>query len=136
MNEREENKLKKRKVKPTAIRILVLRYLMELKTATSLIDLENHFEKSDRSTLFRTLKTFESKGIIHKIDDGTGITKYALCLESCNCQPADQHFHFHCEKCNQTYCLTELNVPQIDLPTNFSMLQANLVIKGVCANCN
>ncbi len=118
------------------MRVLVLRYLMELKTATSLNDLEAHFDYSDRSTLFRTLKTFESKGVIHKIDDGTGITKYALCLESCNCEPNDQHFHFHCEVCNETYCLTDLNVPTIELPANFSMRQANLVIKGACPNCN
>ncbi len=136
MNSEEEKRLQQRKVKPTAMRILVLRYLMEQASARSLHDLETHFTHSDRSTLFRTLKTFEQKGVIHKIDDGSGVGKYALCLESCSCAPKDQHFHFHCQACQSTYCLKDLQMPTIELPAQFSMQQANLVIKGTCANCN
>ena len=92
---KEENILKGRKIKPTAVRLLVLRELMEIDKAVSLKDLEQILVHSDKSTIFRTLKTFEQQKLIHSIADGSGVTKYALCLESCECTPEDQHFHFH-----------------------------------------
>jgi len=133
---KEENLLERRSIQPTAIRILVLRYLLENNKAVSLKSLETHFAHSDRSSLFRTLKTFEAQKLVHSIDDGSGMTKYALCLENCQCEPKDQHFHFHCVQCEETFCLTNQSVPSIQLPTNFTLQQANLVLKGICANCN
>ncbi|MEL6944496.1 MAG: transcriptional repressor, partial [Bacteroidota bacterium] len=133
---KEENLLERRSIQPTAIRILVLRYLLENNKAVSLKSLETHFAHSDRSSLFRTLKTFEAQKLVHSIDDGSGMTKYALCLENCQCEPKDQHFHFHCVQCEETFCLTKQHIPSIQLPPNFRLQEANLVLKGVCANCN
>jgi Fur family ferric uptake transcriptional regulator len=135
MNEKIENKLNIRDIKPTAMRILVLQYLMEQNTAVSLKAIENAFELADKSTLYRTLKTFEKSKLIHPINDGTGQVKYALCLDGCSCSPQDLHYHFHCNNCKETFCLTTLNIPSIELPKNFVMQQANMVIKGICANC-
>ena len=130
-----ETKLEASNVKPTAMRLLVLQYLTEKGRAVSLKKIEAEFDRADKSTLFRTLKTFEANKLVHCIDDGTGMVKYALCLESCNCAPEDQHFHFFCFKCEETFCLTELNIPTINLPHNFTLKEANMVIKGTCANC-
>ena len=77
---KEENILKDRKIKPTAVRLLVLRQLMEIDKAVSLKDLEQILVHSDKSTIFRTLKTFEQQRLIHSIADGSGVTKYALCF--------------------------------------------------------
>jgi Fur family ferric uptake transcriptional regulator len=136
MNEEEENKLQNRGIRPTAMRIMVLKYLTELGHTSSLIDLENHFDYADKSTLYRTLKTFEEKGIVHKVDDGSGIIKYGLCSEKCECGKEDQHFHFYCEVCKETYCLNTMSIPDIELPPKFIIKQANLVLKGICPNCN
>ncbi|MBU2061074.1 MAG: transcriptional repressor [Bacteroidetes bacterium] len=135
MNEKIENKLNGREIKPTAMRILVLQFLMKQNSAVSLKAIENSFEFADKSTLYRTLKTFEKSKLIHPINDGTGHLKYALCLDGCNCSPNDLHYHFHCNTCKETFCLTSVNIPNIDLPKNFVMQQANMVIKGICANC-
>lgn len=135
MDEIVEDKLKQRDIKPTAMRILVLQYLMELDKAVSLQTIESVFDIADKSTLYRTLKTFEKNKLVHTIDDGTKQLKYALCLENCECEVKDQHYHFHCLNCENTYCLTSLNIPSIELPQNFTIKQANLVIKGTCANC-
>ncbi len=131
-----ENKLEKRDIKPTAMRLLVLQFLTEQIKAVSLSDIENSLYYADRSTLFRTLKTFEKNKLIHSIEDGSGQVKYAICLEECDCSAQDLHYHFHCTKCTNTFCLTSLSVPAIDIPKGFVMQQANMVIKGVCANCN
>lgn len=132
-----ENRLNQRDIKPTAMRILVLKYLMEQDDNTvSLQNIEDSFGLADKSTLYRTLKTFEKSKLVHTIDDGTKQLKYALCLESCKCETVDQHYHFHCTQCQNTFCLTNQNIPQIELPKNFKMKQANMVIKGLCENCN
>ena len=77
--EETEKQLKKFGVRPTAMRILVHRFMVSQNSAVSLSVVEGNFEKSDRTTLYRTLKTFEENCIVHQIDDGTGIPKYALC---------------------------------------------------------
>jgi len=136
MNESLEKRLNQRDIKPTAMRILVLQYLMEQDSAVSLHRIEAAFDNADKSTLYRTLKTFEKNKLVHTIDDGTKQLKYALCLESCLCESDDLHYHFHCTVCQNTFCLTNQNIPKIELPKNFKMQQANMVIKGLCEGCN
>lgn len=128
--------VRKKSIQPTASRIIVLRHLLKKGRAVSLKQLEIDLERSDKSTLYRTLKTFEKNKIIHAIDDGSKNIKYALCLEHCSCRLDEQHFHFHCTQCEETFCLTQHNVPSIQLPSNFKIESANLVLKGSCANCN
>lgn len=129
-------KLIKKNLKPTAMRELVLEALMEQQVAVCLSDLEKMFDKVDKTTLYRTLKTFEKNKLIHSIDDGTGAIKYALCKETCQCHPEDLHVHFFCIKCQHTFCLNDIPIPSINLPVNFSLENVNMVAKGVCSNCN
>jgi len=131
-----DKKLKIRNIKPTAMRELVLKVLTEQDRAISLADLEQKFDNADKTTLYRTLKTFEENKLIHSIDDGTGSVKYALCKETCQCHPEDLHVHFLCTKCQQTYCLNDISIPSIDLPTNFKLETINIVVKGICSNCD
>jgi len=60
------------------MRLLVLKQMVECSTSVSLKYLESRFEKVDKTTLCRTLKTFEEKRLIHSIEDGTGSVKHAL----------------------------------------------------------
>lgn len=117
------------------MRLLVLRELVESNSAISLKNLESHFEKADRATLYRTLKTFEEKKLIHGIDDGTGSVKYALCEEGCECEPQDQHIHFHCSECGETYCFMQSKIPQTQIPVGFKASSASMVYNGTCVNC-
>lgn len=135
MKQKLDDILNSRKIKPTAMRQLVLKVLSMQKSAISLTELESEFEKADKATLYRTLKTFEENKLIHRIDDGTGSVKYALCHETCECKPDDLHVHFFCTRCEKTYCLDEISVPKIQLPKNFSLEGVNMVIKGICATC-
>ncbi|NLR91428.1 Fur family transcriptional regulator [Flammeovirga agarivorans] len=128
--------LKLKGVKPTSVRIIVLDYLLDQGKAQSLKDIESGLVRTERSSIFRTLKLFEQHKLIHSIDDGSGMTKYAVCADGCNCELKDLHFHFFCISCQKTYCLTDYPIPQINLPKNFKMLQANMVIKGLCETCN
>lgn len=136
MNEIEKT-LESKGVRPTAMRMLIYKYLAQKEVAITLTDIEKAFVKADRTTLFRTLKTFEKKGIVHQIDDGTGVQKYALCEPGCNCDlEQDLHLHFHCNNCDDTVCLTDHKVPHINLPQGFITENANLVLKGICDKCS
>lgn len=131
-----EKQLAEKKIKPTAMRLLVLDFLLKQKSAIRLTDIEKGMEPADRTTIYRTLKTFEEKGLVHCIDDGTGFPKYALCAE--NCSPGahhDLHVHFYCIECKETFCLPDSTIPDIPLPQKFKPLELNLVIKGVCDGC-
>ena len=124
-------------VKPTAMRLLVLQFLIGKKVAVSLSNIEAYFDNSDRTTLYRTLKTFVENNIAHQIDDGTGITKYAMCEENCHCDmDPDLHLHFHCNNCYETVCMTEHKIPHINLPDGFNAENVNMVVKGICEKCN
>ncbi len=132
-----ESVLIKHQIRPTAIRLLMYNFLQEKKVAVTLNDIESGFDKSERTTLYRTIKTFEKKGLVHQIDDGTGVAKYALddsTSSSSNMQ--DLHLHFHCIKCNETVCLTDHKIPHISLPKGYISKDMNLVIKGVCDKCS
>ncbi len=132
-----EKKLQKVNIRPTAMRILVYQFIAAQNVAVSLTSVEEHFEKSDRTTLYRTLKTFEEKRLVHQIDNGTGIPKYALCVHEHNLEKhADLHLHFHCNKCEETVCLTEHQIPQINLPEGFHSEDINMLVKGICDKCS
>src|SRR5690606_8729921 len=132
-----EKFLEDKRVRPTAMRILIYRYIAQKKRAVSLTDIENAFTKADRTTLYRTLKTFEENGIVHQIDDGTGKSKYALCEVGCNCEmEQDLHLHFHCSNCHETVCLTKHKIPHIKRPDGYLAENVNLVIKGIFEKCN
>ena|SRR5690554_119496 len=132
-----ENILNKRNIRPTVMRLLVMERLSNQGAAISLSELEKIFERSDRVTLYRTLKTFQEKGLVHSIDDGTGAPKYARCEDGCECDlERDLHVHFHCRVCTETFCLPKYKIPEINLPEKFQPEEANLVVKGVCAQCS
>jgi Fur family ferric uptake transcriptional regulator len=131
-----EEKLTNKNIHPTAMRILVLDFLLGQHAATSLSDIERGLNPSDRTTIYRTLKTFEHNGLIHIIDDGTGTPKYALCTDECGENDHhDMHVHFYCTSCKETFCLPDHTIPKITLPSNFKLAEMNLIVKGICNGC-
>ena len=132
-----EQVLESKNIRVTAMRLLIYKFLAENQVAVTLSDVENAFEKADRTTLYRTVKTFVERDIAHQIDDGTGIVKYALCEQDCSCEiETDLHLHFHCNNCNETVCLTDHKIPKIKVPDGFVSENVNLVIKGICDKCS
>jgi len=123
-------------VKPTAVRELVLNVFLNQKHALTSPDIEKFMPWGDRVTLFRTLKTFEQKGIIHKVNDGSSTVKYALCSDGCESSSHfDVHPHFHCEKCGKTICLDKQEIELPLLPEGIVVNDYSLVLNGLCADC-
>lgn len=135
-NSEYQDKLENRGIKPTSLRILILKAMMQENRAVSLLDLENRLDTVDKSTISRTLALFLSHHLVHSIDDGSGSLKYAVCENSCTCSVEDLHSHFYCTNCHKTYCLEGIDVPVVKLPVGFSLQSINYVLKGICQDCS
>ena len=128
--------LKDHKLRKTNVRVQVLELFLQSKEALSSGVIEKEFDKIDRITLYRTLKTFEKEGIIHKAIDGSDKAKYALCQSDCTADHHhDNHAHFRCGDCGRTYCLDEIETPYIRVPKGFKVDAAHLVLEGLCEEC-
>lgn len=138
----DEKLLIQRDIKPTAVRLLVLEALQKAECALSLTDLEARMRTVDKSSIFRTLTLFLAHHLVHCVEDGTGMIKYALCAPSCHCGEEeheglnDLHTHFRCKICNRTFCLRGLPVPSVTLPEGFILTSANYVLVGICPTCS
>lgn len=136
-NDNIENILTDRGIKPTANRILVMKELMKASNPVNLADLEVLLEFSmDKASIFRVLELFAEKDVVHVIEDGSRSLKYELCHSGTKHSIADQHAHFYCEHCKETYCIETAIVPMIDIPNDFIPHSINYVIKGICPKCS
>lgn len=130
-----ETILQQKKIPITSMRTLVLDVFLTHEKSISLVDLEQILNHSDRSTLYRTLKTFEKKGLIHGVQENN-TTHYLLCNDSCDeNHHHDLHLHFFCTICEQTECLEEVNFNQIQFPKNYDFKEFKFVANGICKNC-
>ena len=128
-------KLKLRDIKPTAMRLLILREMLKTDQAMSLADLEDRLDTVDKSTIFRTVMLFLSHHLAHCVDDGSGALKYAVCSDECTCSVSDQHVHFYCEGCHRAFCFRQQAVPVVQAPEGFVLRGVNYVLKGLCPAC-
>jgi Fur family transcriptional regulator, ferric uptake regulator len=128
--------LKERGLKVTAARVAVIDVLRKSGQAFSHAELEVVFTTFDRVTLYRILKDFEDAGIVHKIMDMQGVTRYALCGHSCPGEHhADEHVHFNCESCHKMFCLEKVQAPAVKMPLGFKATGRHTLIYGLCKNC-
>lgn len=137
MTPMSETLLKGFKLRSTPNRQEILHLFLKKNHALSHGDIEKEIDNSlDRVTVYRTLKTFLDKGLIHKVLDDEGSLKYALCNEACTtAEHHHDHVHFKCTKCGETQCL-DIDVPSIRLPKGYKANAVNLLIQGVCERCN
>jgi Fe2+/Zn2+ uptake regulation proteins len=131
-----EKRLEDRGIRITAVRLMILKEMLNSPQAFSLADLEEKLDTVDKSTLFRTISLFHEKLLIHSIDDGSGSMKYSVCSSDCMCSLNDLHVHFFCTKCKKTYCLESIHIPKVQLPTGFLLENVNFVLKGLCNHCS
>ncbi|SBW07493.1 transcriptional repressor [uncultured Dysgonomonas sp.] len=136
MNSSYINLLEERSIKPTALRILILKTMLEFSKAFSLSDLEIELDTVDKSTISRTIHLFHEHQLIHSFDDGSGSIKYSVCNRDCHCNMDDLHAHFYCIYCKDAFCLENISIPRFALSPIMQVESVNLVIKGYCGRCN
>jgi len=128
--------LRSHSLRITPFREQVLRLFLENSAAISSRKIQEELKDADRITVYRTIKSFVDKGLVHEAFDGTDTPKYALCEEHCNEHSHhDQHVHFHCDSCDKTFCVEEVEVPYITTPKGFEVKSTNIVLNGKCETC-
>ncbi len=130
--------LKRNQMSVTDSRKKILELFQQANGALAHADIENQTgEQFDRVTIYRTLQTFVEKGIIHTIPTADNAVLYALCKDECGeGHHHDNHIHFICDNCNTTFCLDHVSIPLVDMPKGFKAKQTDVVVSGICNNCN
>lgn len=129
--------LKKKRLRVTPFREKVLGIFMESNHAISVNDIEDAIGDHDRITLYRTIKSFTQKGIIHEIVMPGDIRKLALCEPYCDGGAGHHdhnHVHFKCKECNEVYCIPLDNFPSISIK-DFAVDSVEIQANGICDKC-
>lgn len=131
MNHEVRNILKKYQINITKTRLLMLNTFLESGEPLT----QNHFIGDsvlalDRTSIFRTLKLFARKKIIHRVPSTDGITRYLLQQAS-----ATVHTSFICSSCRKVVPLKTLVLPEVELPKDFMQQNMEIVIDGLCNAC-
>lgn len=134
MKKSTEDVFASKDIRLTTMRILIYEYLETVTSALSLSEIEKFFHKADKVTIYRTLQTFQEKGLVHKILD-QNTTKYKLCTDVCSDDNhKDRHLHFYCKKCNETTCREEVIFPS-NMESNLQIDEIQILAKGICDKC-
>ena len=133
----DEKLLKYKKLRVTPFRKEVLDIFIGAPNAISISDIESQLKSFDRITLYRTIKSFIDKGVIHEIYMDGDDKKMALCPERCSSEEHNhnkQHIHFKCKVCHNTFCIDLEEIPEITVP-NFLLDDINIQASGTCEAC-
>ena len=133
-----ENLLKNKKLRLTPFRKEVLGVFASSTNAISITDIEAKLKQFDRITLYRTIKSFIEKGLIHEIVMPGDIKKLALCPDECssvNHVHTAQHIHFRCKMCENIFCLDLHEFPEINIP-QFKVDSIEIQGTGICNTCS
>jgi len=137
IQEQVQQVLKRNQLSVTESRSKILELFLHQNGALAHADIEKKSGSNfDRVTVYRTLQTFVEKGIIHTIPTSDNSILYALCKDECSQgHHHDHHIHFVCDRCNNTLCLEEIEVPEVKLPHGYISTGTEVLVHGVCKTC-
>jgi Fur family transcriptional regulator, ferric uptake regulator len=128
--------LKKANLKVTSLRKDVIEIIYGADHAVKSTEIEQQLGDFDRITLYRTLKSFEEKGLVHKINGSDGSSLYGQC-HNCNEHEHnhhESHLHFQCDICNKTFCIDNVAIPSFQIP-GYEVKGQNIILTGRCKEC-
>ncbi len=131
-----ESLLKNKKLSQTPFRKGVLAIFAKHNNAIPLSKIEEELTEYNRITLYRTIKIFLKKGIIHEITINGAESNFAICREECDTiAHHHQHIHFKCKQCGIIFCVEVDRFPTIKLP-EYKIDQLEIQATGWCKKCH
>lgn len=128
--------LKQHQLRITRCRKDILSLFQDHEFALDQAFIEKHLpQQYDRITIYRTLRIFEEKGVVHKVPDDFGTFRYALCSVQCKDTHQHDHVHFKCRICGHTRCLENNEIPRLILPAGYLVEDIGLLVTGICPEC-
>ena len=123
----------------TQSRVAVLACLLALEHAASHHDVAVALARHhpiDRVTVYRVLEWLVTVGIAHRIAGEDRVWRFKINDPSAAVADHQQHAHFACESCGQTFCLGELpDKLNYKLPAGFQPAHVDLKFRGRCLHC-
>ncbi|GJG96059.1 Fur family transcriptional regulator [Cupriavidus pauculus] len=91
----------------------------------------------DRVTVYRVLDWLVEQGLAQKRAGNDRVFRFTLVEhEAARAEVHRQHSHFHCTRCDRTFCLETAGksvAPKV--PSGFAVEHVELTVNGVCAEC-
>ncbi len=88
----------------------------------------------NRVTIYRGLQSFLEKGIVHRVEAGDRLWRFAVCgcKSRTHCHP-----HFTCRACGRVECLFQYPLPIITDPApGYQVEEQEVYLRGICADCS
>lgn len=85
-------------------------------------------------SVYRALESFRAAGIVHRVDAGDRLWRFAVCdcLHNVHCHP-----HFTCRVCGEVECLDSISLPRIPIsPPGYQVEEQEVYLRGACAKCS
>ncbi|MFT5819066.1 MAG: Fur family ferric uptake transcriptional regulator [Crocinitomix sp.] len=125
-----------KKLSKTPFRKEVLAIFNKYQNAIPLSTVEKELKDYNRITLYRTIKIFLGKGIIHEITISGEESNYAICQDDCDTEAHQhQHIHFKCNSCSTIFCVEMDQFPTVALP-GYQIDELEIQATGLCKGCN
>ncbi len=127
--------LNHRNLKATRPRLELLEAMQSYDSAMPYSEMQKALQEMDRVTLYRTLESLMSKGIIHKAYQEKNNIYYAVCGSTCQSTHHDhEHVHFRCVKCESVTCEKPKRKVSINIP-DFEIYNVSINVEGICSVC-
>ena len=129
--------LKKHGLRKTTFRLQLLSLFHEVRSSLTADEIRKRIgESTDKVTVYRALDAFEKSCLIHKVPGKWNLTRYALChTECCVYNHVHNHAHFICNVCTDTFCIDEVEMPEIEAAQCFHIQSSKLILEGECPDC-
>lgn len=129
-NEELINFLKKNDIRPSNIRLKVLKYLLENRIHPSAEDIYNgviyEIPTLSRTSVYNTINLFKEKGIVSELYLDDKEVRYDINTKL--------HGHFKCEECGRVYDFPVTSILHSGLE-GFVIKKKEINYYGVCINC-
>jgi Fe2+ or Zn2+ uptake regulation protein len=124
-------------LRKTPVRVGVLEALAASAEPLDVLQLiEKLPEHTDAVTVYRTLNTFVTKKLVHRVRGGDRSWRYAMGRE----RKPHGHPHFVCDTCGKVECLESSNVPKdlsksMRVSGDYAINYTEVLVHGVCPGC-
>lgn len=124
--------LRQHMLKRTSCREGIVSLMLETEHALSEHEIRDRLASSyDRTTFYRSFKTLEETGIIHKIVLDSQKVRYAIARRGY----INSHAHFHCNSCSSVRCLGSASIQTVELPEGYRASETEVIVHGICRKC-
>ena len=123
-------------VRPTANRIMIANTFVKAGRPLSMMEIESELESVDKSVISRALTLFREQHLVHVLPDGGDGIRYELCRSCNDSHDEDAHIHFYCKKCGKTFCLEDISIPEVAIPSGYKAESVNYMVTGICPDCS